>query len=79
MEEVNPNGYYRISQNKKVRDKEEEKIFLPVEDRVEFDGKKVLLDARGNKPWKASKLDEAAAFDKEAVIIGDADRESFSR
>ena len=42
-------------------------------------GKKVLLDARGNKPWKASKLDEAAAFDKEAVIIGDADRESFSR
>ena len=41
------------------------------------DGKKVLLDARVNKHWKetASKLDEAAALDKEAVIIGDADRE----
>ena len=40
-------------------------------------GKKVLLDARVNKPWEetASKLDEAAALDKEAVIIGDADRE----
>ena len=40
-------------------------------------GKKVLLDARVNKPWKetASKLEEAAALDKEAVIIGDADRE----
>ena len=41
------------------------------------DGKKVLLDARVNKHWKetASKLDEAAALDKAAVIIGDADRE----
>ena len=40
-------------------------------------GKKLLLDARVNKPWKetASKLEEAAALDKEAVIIGDADRE----
>ena len=40
-------------------------------------GKKVLLDTRVNKPWKetASKLEEAAALDKEAVIIGDADRE----
>ena len=42
-------------------------------------GKKVLLDARVNKPWKetASKLDEGAALDKEAVIIGDADRETL--
>ena len=40
-------------------------------------GKKVLLDARVNKPWEetASKLDEAAALDKKAVIVGDADRE----
>jgi transposase-like protein len=40
-------------------------------------GKKVLLDARVNKPWKetASKLDEAAALDEKAVIAGDADRE----
>jgi len=28
----------------RVRDKEEEKIFLPVEDRVEFDGKKVYQE-----------------------------------
>lgn len=40
-------------------------------------GKKVLLDARVNKPWDetARKLDEAAALGKRAVIIGDADRE----
>jgi hypothetical protein len=40
-------------------------------------GKKVLLDARVNKPWEetASKLDEAAALDEKAVIAGDADRE----
>ena len=40
-------------------------------------GKKVLLDARVNKPWDetAIKLDEAVALDKRAVIIGDADRE----
>ena len=40
-------------------------------------GKKVLRDARVNKPWEetASKLDEVAALDKRAVIIGDADRE----
>ena len=28
----------------RVRDKEKEKIFLPVEDRVEFDGKKVYQE-----------------------------------
>ena len=40
-------------------------------------GKKILLDTRVNKPWEetASKLDEAAALDKQAVVIGDAERE----
>ncbi len=40
-------------------------------------GEKVLLDARVNKSWEetASKLDEAAALDEKAVVIGDAERE----
>ena len=40
-------------------------------------GKKVLLDTRVNKPWEkmASELNKAAALDKKAVVIGDADRE----
>lgn len=40
-------------------------------------GKKVLLDARVNNAGEetASELDKAAALDKKAVIIGDADRE----
>ena len=57
-EEVNPNGYYGISPNKntsvgkldlklhRVKDREEggTGIFLPLEDRIEFNGKKVYQE-----------------------------------
>ena len=84
VEEVNPNGIKdarvkvayadgtKTHSHEKGKSKNGVYVVLGVNNE-----EKVLRDTRVNKSWveTASKLDEVAALDEKAVVIGDAERE----